>query len=91
MISGTISFHTAFKLQIIGYFPSFLHCTPPPPHQLLCNCWDIVMVLGRIIESTVDCLPELLHAVDASASVWGAGSLQVLELTPASPVNTYTR
>ena len=49
------------------------------------------MVLGRIIESTVESLPELLHAVDASASVWGGGSLQVLELTPASPVNTYTR
>ena len=91
MISGAISFHTAFKLQIIGYFPSFLHCTPPTPPPLLCNCWDIVMVLGRIIESTVESLPELLHAVDASASVWGAGSLQVLELTPASPVNTYTR
>ena len=91
MISVTISFHTAFKPQLIGYFPSFLHCTPPPSPPLLCNCWDIVMVLRRIIESTVESLPELLHAVAASASVWGAGSLQVLELTPASPVNTCAR
>ncbi|XP_060996616.1 zinc finger protein 253-like [Dama dama] len=50
------------------------------------TCRDIVTVLiRRIIQSTVESSPELLHAVAASASVWGAGSLQVLELTPASP------
>ena len=49
------------------------------------------MVLRRIVQSIVESLPELLHAVAASASVWGAGSLQVLELTPASPVSTCTR
>ena len=87
MLSVTVSFHTAFKPQIIGYFPSFLHCTFSP----LWNCWDIVMVLRRIVQSIVECLPELLHAVAASVSVWGAGSLQVLELTPASPVSTSTR
>ena len=66
------------------YFPLFLHCTFPP----LCSYRDIVTVLiRRIIQSTVESSPELLHAVAASASVWGAGSLQVLELTPASRVS----
>ena len=70
------------------YFPSFLHCTFPS----LCSCRDIVTVLiKRIIHSTVQSSPELLYAVAASASVWGAGSLQVLELTPASRVSTCTR
>ena len=69
------------------YFPSLLHCTFPP----LCSCRDIVTVLiRRIIQSTVESSPELLHAVAASASVWGA-SLQVLELKPASPVSACTR
>ena len=49
------------------------------------------MVLKRnSIQSTVESSPELLHAVAASASVWGA-SLQVLELKPASPVSACTR
>ena len=70
------------------HFPSFLHCTFPP----LCSSRDIVMVLiKRIIQSTVESSPELRHAVAASASVSGAGSLQVLELTPASRVSTCTR
>ena len=50
-----------------------------------------MVLIRRIIQSTVESLPELLHAVAASASIWGAGSLQVLELTPASPVSTCTR
>ena len=54
MISVTISFHTAFKPQIIGYFPSFLHCTFSP----LCNCWDIVMIPIRTIRRTVESLPD---------------------------------
>ena len=32
------------------------------------------MVLIRIIQSIVESLPELLHAVAASASVWGPAS-----------------
>ena len=50
-----------------------------------------MILIRRIIQSTVESLPELLHAVAASASIWGAGSLQVLELTPASPVSTCTQ
>ena len=61
---------------------------PLRPH----NCWGMVTVLiRRIIQSPVESSPELLHAVAASASVWGAGSLQVPELTPASPVSTCSR
>ena len=86
MASVEISFLTGFKSLIVIYFPPFLHCIFSP----LCNCRDIVVVLIRRI-IIVESLPELLHAVAASASVWGAGSLQVLELTPASPVSTCTR
>ena len=75
MISGAISFHTAFKLQIIGYFPSFLHCTPPTPPPLLCNCWDIVMVLIRkiiqiLLRASLNCsvllLPQRLSGEQAA-------------------------
>ena len=86
MASVEISFLTGFKSLIVIYFPPFLHCIFSP----LCNCRDIVVVLIRRI-IIVESLPELLHAVAASASIWGAGSLQVLELTPASPVSTSTR
>ena len=56
------------------------------------NCWGMVTVLiRRLIQSPVESSPELLHAVAASASVWGAGSLGFLELTPASPVSTCSR
>ena len=47
----------------------------------------MTVLIRRIIQSTVESSPELLDAVAASASVWGAGSLQVLELTPASRVS----
>ena len=50
-----------------------------------------LVLIRRIIQSTVESLSELLHDVAASASVWGAGSLQVLELTSASPMSTCTR
>ena len=61
---------------------------PLRPH----NCWSMVTVLiRRLIQSPAESSPEMLHAVAASASVWGAGSLQVLELTPASPVSTCSR
>ena len=56
-----------------------------------CNYLDTVMVLIRnSIQSTVESSPELLHAVAASASIWGASSLQVLELKPASRVSACT-
>ena len=51
----------------------------------------VVFLLRRIIQSSAESSLELLHAVAASASVWGAGSLQVLEVTAASPVSTGTR
>ena len=89
MASVEISFLTGFKSLIMSYIFHHFYTVSFPP---LCNCRDIVMVLIRgIIQSTVESSPELLHAVAASASVWGAGSLQVLELTPASPVSTCTR
>ena len=89
MASVEISFLTGFKSLIMSYIFHHFYTVSFPP---LCNCRDIVMVLIRgIIQSTVESSPELLHAVTASASVWGAGSLQVLELTPASPVSTCTR
>ena len=70
------------------YFPLFLPCIS----SLIFIYLDIVVVLiRRIIQSSVESSPELLHAVAASVSVWGGGSLQFLELTAASPVSTCIR
>ena len=84
-----ISLLAGFIPLITSYiFHHFCVASPLP----FCSYSDIVTVLiTRIIQSTVESSPELLHAVAASASVWGAGSLQVLELTPASPVSTCTK
>ena len=69
-------------------FHHFCVASPLP----FCSYSDIVTVLiTRIIQSTVESSPELLHAAAASSSVWGAGSLGLLELTAASPVSKCTR
>ena len=83
-----VSLLTSFKFLITLYiFPHFYVVSPLP----FSNYLDTGMILIRnIIQSIVDSI-ELLHAVAASVSVWGAGSLQVLELTPASPVSISTR
>ena len=64
------------------YFPRFLCCISSPSLKLLGHCDG-----SNKKDHTEYCweLPWLLRAVAASASVWGAGSLQVLELTPANP------
>ena len=82
MAYGEISLLTGFKFLITSCtFHHFCVVSPLP----FCNYLDTGMVLIRkIIQSIVDSFPKLLHAVAASASVWGSGSLQVLELTPAS-------
>ena len=73
---------TGFKLLITSCTFHHFYVVSPLP---FCNYLGTGMVLIRkIIQSTVDSFPKLLHAVAASASVWGSGSLQVLELTPAS-------
>ena len=84
-----ITWLTGFKLLTTSYiFPHF-YVVPPLP---FCNYLDTVKILiRRMIQSIVDSFPKLLHDVAASASVWGSGSLQVLELTPASLVSTCTR
>ena len=89
MASVEISLLTGLKPQIISYICHHFSIVPFPP---LCNYRDMVTILiRRTIQRTVESFPELLPAVAASASVWGSGSLQVLELTPASPVSTCTR
>ena len=83
-----ISLLTGFQFLITSDIFHHFYVVSPLP---FCNYLDPVMVLIRnIVQSTVESFPELLHAVAASASVWGAGSLQVFELTPASPVSTCT-
>ena len=84
-----VSLLTSFKFLITLYiFPHFYVVSPLP----FSNYLDTGMILVRkIIQIIVDSFPKLLHAIAASAFVWGAGSLQVLELTPASPVSTCTR
>ena len=84
-----ISLLTGFKFLITSDIFHHFYVVSPLP---FCNYLDPVMVLIRnIVQSTVESFPELLHAVATSASVWGAGSVQVLELTPGSPVSTCTR
>ena len=87
MAYGEISLLTGFKFLITSCtFHHFCVVSPLP----FCNYLGTGMVLIRkIIQSTVDSFPKLLHAVAASASVWAAGSLQFLE--PASPVSTCSR
>ena len=83
-----ISLLTGFQFLITSDIFHHFYVVSPLP---FCNYLDPVMVLIRnIVQSTVESFPELLHAVAASASVWGAGSVQVLELTPASPVSACT-
>ena len=84
-----ISLLAGFKPFIPSYSFHHFYVVSPLP---FCNYLDTGMVLIRkMIESIVDSFRELLRAVAASASDWGAGSMQVLELTPASPVSTCTR
>ena len=88
MAYGEISLLTGFKFLITSCtFHHFCVVSPLP----FCNYLDTGMVLIRkIIQSIVDSFPKLLHDVASSASVWGSGSLQVLEFTPASLVSTCT-
>ena len=90
-----ISLLAGFKPFVPSYrFHHFYVVSPLP----FCSYSDTVMILKGLyrvllytIQSFVDSFPELLLDFAASASDWGAGSLQVLELTPASPVSTCTR
>ena len=84
-----ISLLTSFKFLITSDISHHFYVVSPLP---FCNYLDTGMILIRkIIQIIVDSFPKLLHAIAASAFVWGAGSLQVLELIPASPVSTCTR
>ena len=90
-----VSLRTSFKFLITSdTFHHFYVVSPLP----FCSYSDTVMILKGLyrvllytIQSFVDSFPELLLDFAASASDWGAGSLQVLELTPASPVSTSTK
>ena len=78
--SVEISFLTGFKSLIMSYIFHHFYTVSFPP---LCNCRDIVMVLiRRIIQSSVESSPELLHAVAASASVWGEAACRSLNSQP---------
>ena len=90
-----ISLLAGFKPFIPSYSFHHFYVVSPLP---FCSYSDTVMILKGLyrvllytIQSFVDSFPELLLDFAASASDWGAGSLQVLELTPASPVSTCTR
>ena len=88
MASVEISPLLAWNSHKFIYFPPFLCCISSPILKLLGHCDG-----SNKKDHTEYCWepPWLVRAVAASASVWGAGSLQVLELTPASPVSTSTR
>ena len=88
MASVEISPLLAWNSHKFIYFPPFLCCISSPILKLLRHCDG-----SNKKDHTEYCWepPWLLRAVAASASVWGPGSLQVLELTPASPVSTFTR
>ena len=84
-----ISLLTGFQFLITSDIFHHFYVVSPLPFF---NYLDTVIVLiRRIIHNILDSFPKLLHSVAASASVWGAGSLQVLELKPASPVSACTR
>ena len=87
MASVEISSLLALNSHKFIYFPPFLCCISSPILKLLGHCDG-----SNKKDHTEDCWepPWLLRAGAASASVWGAGSLQVLKLTPASPVSTCT-
>ena len=87
MASVEISSLLALNSHKFIYFPPFLCCISSPILKLLGHCDG-----SNKKDHTEDCWepPWLLRAGAASASVWGAGSLLVLELTPASPVSTCT-
>ena len=88
MASVEISPLLAWNSHKFIYFPPFLCCISSPILKLLGHCDG-----SNKKDHTEYCWepPWLVRAVAASASVWGAGSLQVLELTQASPVSTSTR
>ena len=87
MASVEISPLLAWNSHKFIYFPPFLCCISSPILKLLGHCDG-----SNKKDHTEYCWepPWLVRAVAASASVWGAGSLQVLELTQASPVSTST-
>ena len=83
-----ISLLTSFKFLITSDIFHHFYVVSSLP---FCNYLDTGMVLIRkMIQSIVDSFPELPCCRCLSVCL-GAGSLQVLELTPASPVSTCTR
>ena len=88
MASVEISPLLAWNSHKFIYFPPFLCCISSPILKLLRHCDG-----SNKKDHTEYCWepPWQLRAVAASASVWGQGRLQVLELTQASPVSTFTR
>ena len=83
-----ISLLTSFKFLITSDIVHHFYVVSSLP---FCNYLDTGMVLIRkMIQSIVDSFPELPCCCCLSVCL-GAGSLQVLELTPASPVSTSTR